>query len=152
MSKKDVEEARGHLAELRRVVIDRYHLTEPFDSSLVGAIDAASEAGAAADLAALRALVEGANLYPRHAALAEASLSGAEAAVAVVPTPVVPKVKPIARQNKDELLATAEAQGVEVPEGATVAQLRVALAAVGFEEPEAPADDEPETPAEPAVT
>ena len=145
------DEAREHLAELRLVVIDRYQLTEPYDSSLVGAIDAAIEAGAAADLAGLRALVEEANLYKRHADLAEASLAAAESALTVEVPVEVPKVKPIERQSKGELLATAASQGVEVPEGATVADLRAALAPVGFQESEPDSEPSDESEVEPSA-
>lgn len=46
--------------------------------------------------------------------------------------------KPLSQQSKSELLATAKELRVDVPEGATAAQLREALAPHGF-------SDEPET-------
>lgn len=140
-------EVREHLRTLLMVFVDRYQLTEPYDSAGVEAIEAAIKAGAEADLAGLRVIVAEYNLYAHHEALAVAALDAAQAviddAAPVEPEPVEQE-KPLSRQNKDELLATAAARGIEVPEGATVAQLRTALAPVGFTPMDTNEDDEKE--------
>lgn len=145
MRQQNIEEAREHLAELRQVFIARYRLTEPYDSPGIVAIDAAIEAGADADISGLRVLIEEYNLYG-HRALAQTALAGAEAALSREPPAVVhvPPDKPLERQNKAELFATAAARGIDVPEGATNAELREALSPVGFQEE--PAEEQLETP------
>jgi hypothetical protein len=51
-------------------------------------------------------------------------------------------LKPLSRQNKAELIATATAFGLEVPDGATVPEIRAALTPAGFSTPEGPPSDE----------
>lgn len=151
MAIDDVKKAKGHLEALLAIFAERYSLREPYDSAGALAIQAAIDAGAGADLAGLRAVLGGYNLYPHHENLAFAELRGAEEALDATPpaTAAVARGKPLNQQNKTELLATAASRGVEVPEGATVAQLREALASVGFAEEETEAETEPEVEADP---
>lgn len=133
--------ARRHLEELRKVFIDRYNSADPEDNSGLAVIDAAIKAGADADIEGLKEALAGYNLYAHHESLALAEIASAEAELSQdEPVAAEEAGKPLSQQNKAELLATAAVRGVDVPEGATVAQLRAALTPAGFEEPE----DEPE--------
>ena len=123
------DKVKNPLDEVLSLFIERYKLSEPYDSAGVTAIKAAIAAGKKADIPALRATLAEYNLYPQFEGRIRALLNSVEVPVSEdeagedsSPSPA----KSISRMNKAELVEEAEKRNID-PADATVAELREAL-------------------------
>lgn len=106
------------LPQVEKLLCERYNVR-----SLDGPLKEAIDAG---DVTTLKALIEDRDMYRWNTAIQKALATPAEA--------------PVSRMTRRDLVATAQEQEVEVPEGATVSDLRDALTAEP--EPEEPVEEE----------
>jgi hypothetical protein len=137
----NVEAAREHLTALRALFVARYNLRAGEESPGLTAIDEAIAAGADADIAGLREVMAGYNLYGHHAERARVELRAAERALETIEA--LPEMESL---TKTELLRLAEERGIDVSSRDTVAVIREALSAAEAEEL---AEAESESEAEP---
>ena len=116
--------AKEKLTDVLSLFVERFKLTEPYDSAGAAAIQAAIDADEP-DIASLRATLAQYDLYPQYKGRINALLDDADS-LTVGASSGEPSPKSISAMNKAELTALAEARGID-PTDATVAELREAL-------------------------